>query len=731
MAKTPKRARTSTANPKKKRPLPVRILKWFGIAIFFIFVIGCVALAALWTSVTVPDPNEGFQTNTTTVYWNDGKSELGTFEVQNRTTIPYAEIPQYAKDALVASENRSFWTDPGFDIPSMFRAGLGILTGDQVTGGSTITQQYVKVFYLTQDRTITRKVEEIILAAKIGQSETKEEILANYLNTVYFGRGAYGIEAAADAYFQKHASELTLAEATELVTIINNPSALDPANGSTSMQLERYQYALKSMEEMGYITQAQRLEVYWALPEMPEYKVHNRFGGTNGYLLKYVEEELKSLGFTEGEINGGGLDVITTFSKKDQAALVKSVNATKKQMAADSGKKQSFYHPAATSIDNTNGEVIAMYGGTDYVKQPINWATTPRPVGSTMKPYALAAALKQGWALNDTVNGNSFTPPGAKQPIRNAGGGNYGQVTLLRATTGSINSAYVDLTLKMDDGPQSIREAANAAGVPDGPGWEEPTDTFALGYGEISTLSQAQGYSTFANYGIKRTAHTVRKVLDMNGVEKSLNRPEDTQALERDVAQDVTYALTKVAQDGTGSRATALGYPVAGKTGTRWVYVPEKGIQETTAVWFVGFTKQITTAVMLCGGEDGATDMGSIFGAGYPATIWLGYMETAMEGMDREYFLGQTDRRATHNPYTPSPTPTPTPTPTPEPEPEPEPEPTEPTDIPPTTAPPTTEVPPEPVQPSTEPPPPVSAPAPVPEEPHRASAAPSDAGAAP
>jgi membrane peptidoglycan carboxypeptidase len=175
------------------------------------FILACSGITALWLMVSIPDPNADFTTNTTQVYYRDGKRQLGTFQVQNRYTVSYEQIPENVRNAIVAAENRTFWTDPGFSIPALARAGIGILTGHEVTGASTITQQYVKVLYLTQERTLSRKVKELILAAKIGQSYSKEQILTNYLNTVYYGRGAYGIEAASQAYFKKSATKLELA----------------------------------------------------------------------------------------------------------------------------------------------------------------------------------------------------------------------------------------------------------------------------------------------------------------------------------------------------------------------------------------------------------------------------------------------------------------------------------------------------------------------------------------
>ncbi|MDR1790746.1 MAG: penicillin-binding protein [Propionibacteriaceae bacterium] len=718
-AKTPKKQRT-------RGQKVARVFMWIGVGLLSLILIGVIGIVILWNMVDLPDPNAEFSTNTTVVYYNDGTTQLGTFQVQNRRSISYTEIPQYVKDALVASENRTFWTDPGFDVFGMVRAvGSAVLGGETMTGASTITQQYVKIFYLTSERSLSRKVKEVILAAKIGQQYSKEEILTNYLNTVYYGRGAYGIEAASLAFFKKSAKDLDLAESVVLTSVINNPAGLDPANGEQQRAdlLERYQYTLKAMVEMNYITDAERLAIYADLPEFPEIKKSNIFGGAKGFLLQMVQDELLANGFTEAEVTGGGLRVTTTFDKKDQDALVKVAKEYTLEAAGNSKKKAADLHAGVASIDNATGEVLAVYGGPDYVENSRNWATTPRPVGSTFKPYALTAALEQGWVLSDKVNGSSFTPKGESKPVRNAGR-NWGRISLLNATTHSVNSAFVDLTMQLENGGQDVLDAANDCGVPSLPdrGWEA-NNRVALGTPEISPLNQAAGYSTFANEGHRVKAHVVREVKDMAGEVQYTAEYDEGIPLDRAVIRDVTYALTKVTQDGTGSRAAALDYPVAGKTGTAWYNDPESGLDKTVAAWFVGYTKQITTAVMFVAGDDGMGDLddftGGFYGSGFPAKLWLAYMETAMEGMDEEDFSGPTDRKSTRS-AEPKPTETdtgeiqrpsdePTETaatsePVLTPEPTPTPEPTEPVDNT-TPAPQPTETTPEPQPTETTPPP--------------------------
>ena len=690
MAK-PKRAAGTTT--KKKRNPWLRALGWLGITVLGLGVLGTIGVAIAYAQIELPDANRDFKTNTTFVYYADGKTQLGSFAVQNRVSIDFEDMNPHVKEAIVAAENRTFWTDPGFDVVALARAAKSLLGPEDTVGGSTITQQYIKVMYLTQEKTLSRKAKEILLAVKVGRELPKEQILQDYLNTVYFGRGAYGIEAASRAYFDKPQSELSLAEAVALAAIVNSPGNLDPANGDKHAAdlLERYQYTLNGLVEMGKITDAERKEIYRELPEFPKVKKDSTFGGPKGFLLQMVRDELVREGFSDDQVSGGGLRVITTFDAKAQAAAVKVTEKYAREVAG-SKKKAEDIHIGLASLDNETGGVVALYGGRDYTKNFVNWAMTRRPTGSTFKPYALAAGLREGWTLTDKVNGRSVTPPGESKPIT----ARYGQISLLDATTKSVNPAFVDLVIQMENGHDKVVQAAEDAGVPHDPSWDTTGYRIPLGGGEISPLSQAEGYSTFANQGRHVGWHVVAEVRDSRDQRLYAAAVAPEQAIEADVATDVTHALTKVTEFGTGYRAAQLGYPVAGKTGSYYV----ADLRETRSAWFVGFTRQITTAVMFVKGDKGTADLGQQFyGSGPPTLVWLEYMKVAMDGKEKLPFAPPTDRDSTRSP-SPEPseeeTPTPTPTPSETPSEEPTTEPTEPTTEPtePTT---------EPTEPTTEP----------------------------
>ncbi|MBK7822294.1 MAG: penicillin-binding protein [Tessaracoccus sp.] len=723
MAQSGKRPSGGGKKQAKKAPQGSRAKRFWkrlGITALVAFIVvglsGMGAFFFLYATTDLPDPNADFQTNTTFIYYRDGEERLGSLAVQNRQTISYAEMPQLMKDAVVAAENRTFWEDPGFSVTGIARGAFSIATGGELQGGSTITQQYIKILYLDSGQRLSRKVRELMLAIKMGRELPKEEILEGYLNTIYFGRGAYGIQAAARSFFLKDAKDLTLEESAALAAILNNPAAFNPSGGPEKLEklLGRYQYVLDGMLDMGAITQAEHDRAHPALPEFPEVPVNDRYGGWKGFLIKEVEKELEDKGFSEAEIQGGGLKIVTTLDKSMQAAAAKAGEEYPKRAAegAAGDPDPADLHVAIASVDTANGGILAMYGGPDYVKNSRNWATTPRAAASTFKAFATVAGLRNGFSLDSIFNGNTFTPRGDSKTIRNEFSHQYGPVTLRRATADSINTAFVDMTEQMPDGANEVAKAANDAGAPTGAGWDM-NNRIALGAAEVSPVNMASAYATFANSGERNEAHIVDRVLDRNGEVVYQAERAGEQTIDENVAANVTDALTSVVSEGTGTRASALGRPVAGKTGTNDID------GDITSAWFVGYTKQVSTAVMYVAGDSGVEDLetykrpqdGTFFGSTYPLMTWVDFMTTATEGMPVEQFDRareiRPERGKTAEPQrseSPSPSPSPTPTPSETPTETPTPTPTrtaEPTPTP--TATPTTEPTEEPTEPTEEP----------------------------
>ncbi|GAA1832754.1 transglycosylase domain-containing protein [Microlunatus capsulatus] len=632
------------ATSKKQRTRGQRWARRILIGLVSLVVLGLVGGTAVvgvgYATTDLPDANADFETATTFVYYGDGKAELGSFAIQNRQPLTLDEMPKTIKDAVVAAENRSFWTDRGISLRGMARAAYVIARGGSLQGGSTITQQYIKIKYLYSEQTATRKFKELFLAYKINKQLSKEQILEGYLNTIYFGHGAYGIEAASQNFFDEDAKKLSVPQAAVLASVINNPSAFDPDDEDNLPRLrDRYRYVLQSMADTGAITQAEADKHAKKLPKFPEIKTNERYGGPKGFLLKMVERELTDAGFTSEQINGGGLKITTTFDKAAQNAAVKAAQDVTEQAADASGEKASKLHAGIASVDVNTGEVLALYGGPNYVKNSRNWATTPRPTASTFKTYALAAGLKDGYSLHSLFRGSSFNLPGDPTIVRNEYSQSYGyQTSLLNATTYSINTAFVDLVTTMKDGKNKVLDVARAAGAPKATGWDAAPRNIPIGTPEVSPLNMASGYATFANDGTAVQNHVVKEVEDADGKVIYKAEPKKKRAVSEDIAHDVTFALSSVVENGTGQRVQTLNRPVAGKTGTNGV-TDTKGKDIVNSSWFVGYTKQISTAVMYVAGDSGSESLddyrrpgdSTFFGGTYPAQTWDQYMQVATD----------------------------------------------------------------------------------------------------
>ncbi|HET6625173.1 MAG TPA: transglycosylase domain-containing protein, partial [Nocardioidaceae bacterium] len=667
-------------NAKSRPGLGRRILKWFLLAVLACFLLGAAAFAYGYASTDVPDPNQDFQTQTTFVYYADGKTELGRFATQNRVSIPLADVPEHVQDAVIAAEDRTFYTNRGIDPKGIVRAAFSNATSESTQGASTITQQYVKVLYLSQERTFTRKAKEAFLSLKIQNQMSKNEILEGYLNTIYFGRGAYGIQAAAQAYFDKDAKDLTVREGAVLASVLNSPGNFDPAEGKESRQrlLGRYQYVLNGMAEMGTLDQAAAEKAARRLPEFPEIEQKDTYGGQRGHMLTMVKRQLRAEGFNDAEIEGGGLRVTTTFTKKAMRAAKKAVREER-----PGGLRK--LHVAVASVDPSNGALRGMFAGQDYLKSQINWATAGGSPGSAFKPFALAAGIKDGFSLRDTFEGNSpyYFPNGDTVVNEGPGDGNdYGSsVSLLTATEESINTAYIDMTVSMDNGPQKILDTAVKLGIPrEAPGLK-PNSGISLGSATISPIDMANSYGSIANGGRSNDWYVLSRVTSAQGDELYKEPKKPKRAISADIAADTSYALQQVVQHGTGTNALALGRPAAGKTGTA-----TNGNGDVSSSWFVGYTPQLSTAVMYVRGDGNDALNGympSYFGADYPTRTWTATMQHALEGTEvldfpEPVFLDGEAPTSGHEPaptYTPPP-PTPTQTPSKEPTTE-EPEPTE------------------------------------------------------
>ena len=445
------------------------------------------------------------------------------------------------------------------------------------------------------------------------------------MNTIYFGRGAYGIQTAAETYFGTQAKDLTREQAAVLAAIINAPGLYSPDTHRDRLEA-RYGYVLNGMVEQGWLTPDERDDALVSFPEVLERRTGQTFAGPTGYLLAAVKAEVLAKGFTEDQVDAGGLRIVSTFDKQAQKAAVAAV----KEAGPTTGAKR--LRIGLASVVPGTGEVVAMYGGADYLKNPLNNATQAiAQAGSTFKPFALAAAAEAGIALDSQWPGNSPHTVNA-YTFQNYANTSYGpSVSLLRGTENSVNSVYVEVENRV--GVTAVRDMALRAGIPDTTtGWDTTADlTFVLGTASPHTLDVANAYATFAARGQRATPTVLRRVGTADG--RTLYTPATAgeQTMDANTADLVNHALQSVVANGTGRPALALGRPVAGKTGSTDDYL---------SAWFAGYTPQLATAVTFSKDNkagnpvslSGTGGMPQFYGSGYPARVWTAYMIGALEG---------------------------------------------------------------------------------------------------
>ena len=665
------------------------------------------AFIAAYYMISVPDPNTLLRAQTTVISYADGTQIAKLYE-QDRTNVDLDTVPIHAQRAVLAAENRDFYSDPGISITGAARALWVTLTTDRTEGGSTITQQYVKNMYLTQERSYERKIKEVFISLKIDRELTKDELLEDYLNTIYFGRGAYGIQAASQAYYGKNAADLTVAESALLAARIQDPVAFDDPDNATDLQA-RYDYVLDGMVTEGWLPSADRATQ--VLPAIRDNSGDVRFAGQSGYLVAATQNELARLGFTEEDIQRGGLRVRTTFVPQAQAAAEAAIAAALPPMA----EWPANFHAALAAVRPGTGEVVALYGGRGYqagafYNDAIQGAAQP---GSTFKPFALVAGLQNEISLRDRFNGannREFPEYDSGRPVPNFGGSSYGNIDLVTATENSVNTAFVDLTIEV--GPDKVVQSAIAAGIPEGTQDLVAQPSVVLGVANVHPVDLANAYATLAAGGQRAGWHVVTEVLGPDGEVRYAAAPAPEQVIPADVVSDVSFALQAVVEDGSGFAAQELGRPSAGKTGTT---------NDNKSSWYAGYVPQLSAAVALWAEGSGASLAGfggldTVTGGSFPASVWTAFMQGALAGVDVAEFPepayvndgdDESDDEPAPTTTTTTAAPPPPPTETESPPPTSEPPTSEPpTSEPPTSEPPTTEPPPTTTKPPTVPPPP-------------------------
>ncbi|GAB7098981.1 hypothetical protein JCM3263A_04550 [Thermobifida fusca] len=608
---------------KRKKPLWWRITRAGLIVIVLLVGLVTGAFAYAYSMFEVPDAAQADATAQGSIfYYADGSvlTERGV----NRKPVSLDEVPEHVQNAILSAENRGFWDEPGVSITGTARAVWSTVTGKQLQGGSTITQQFVRNYYegLSQEQTIERKLKEIIIALKVDRSQSKEWILEQYLNTIYFGRNAYGIQAAAEAYYDKDVGDLTPDEAAFLAAAIQQPTKFGFADSDTTPEMEsRWQYVVNGLVDMGSITEAEAAEYKFPkpLPERPQDNID--LSGYKGYMFQQAMKELEELGYTEDNINRGGYEIHTTFDPKLMELAYEAVQETVPIDDLPEGVRVGL-----SVVDPKTGGVLAFYGGEDYFENQYDSAFLgTAQAGSAMKPYVLAAALKEGLSLHTVVDGRGPRYINGTR-IQNAGNAPGGPMNLIQATAVSNNLGYIDLAQRV--GLEKVAETAYAMGLPEGS--IDLVPVLPLGANSVSPTDQAGGYATFANGGEHIETHVVASIINKEG-EEERPEPKRNRVLTKEQAADATYAMRQVITSGTGTAAN-IGRPAAGKTGTT---------DGSVAAWFVGYTPQLSAAVGIYSGDNQrfyVPGWGTLSGGTLPATVWRTFMQKALADKPVEDF---------------------------------------------------------------------------------------------
>ncbi|MFI1713590.1 transglycosylase domain-containing protein [Streptomyces sp. NPDC053513] len=643
------------------------------------------AATIAYSQVEIPNEADTAKSQNNIYYWANGDRMVATGSGTNRQIVPFAEIPKSMQNAVISAENKTFWDDSGVDPMGIARAVWNMAKGGETQGGSTITQQYVKNNRLDdQSQTITRKVKELFISMKVGNEVDKDVVMAGYLNTSYYGRGAYGIQAASRAYFNKDVGKLNPSESALLAAVLKGATYYDPAGypeidpqasreANTARATKRWKWILDEMEKDGHISAAERAK-YTTFPKVQPPRKSANLGGQIGYLVATADQNMKNqFGITEEQLQRGGYQIYTTFEKDKVDKMEATIKNVIKENIDPKKRPLTDTHVqfGGASVDTATGKIVAIYGGVDATKHfRSNADATGAQVGSTFKPFVLAAAMKDGvrdkrlgpdqdesqrtivdpdkslYNGKDDLtirkyNGEIWRDDnGDEWKQSNDEDASYGPISLRYAMIKSANSPYVQLG--MDVGIDKVRDAAMRAGLREESLVKGEFPSFSLGVSSPSAIRMAGAYATFANEGEQNDPYSVEKVVREGTTFKHEAKPKT--AFSPAIANNVTDVLRSVVDDdrGTGRKARIPGRAVAGKTGTT---------DDNMSAWFVGYTKQLATAIDMYRFDDDETKQGrkfekmygtgdqpTIHGSSFPSRIWREYMTDAVKDMPVEDF---------------------------------------------------------------------------------------------
>jgi len=519
--------------------------------------------------------------------------------------VTLSDMSPYIPEAIIAIEDRRFYSHFGFDPIGLGRAVVtNVLTGHAVQGGSTLTQQLAKNLFLSPDRTLERKVQEVLLALWLEHKYTKDQILTMYLNRVYFGSNAYGVEAASRRYFNKSAKDVNLGEAAMLAGLVKAPSRLSPARDPAAAEA-RAQLVLQAMRDQGFISEA---DIKTAMAQPPT-RTKSYWSGAENYVADMVMDQLPKL------IGGDVKEDLIVDTTLDMSLEEKAERALSDVLEKE-GKKLNASQASLVSVDAT-GAVRALVGGRDYAQSQFNRAVTAkRQPGSAFKPFVYTAALEAGLTPNSIRNDlpvkiGNWAPENYEQRYS-------GPVTLATAVAKSLNTVAAQLVAEV--GPEQVIKVAHRLGIESD---LQANNSIALGTSEVSLLELTSAYATFMNGGFKVAPHVITKVTTASGkVLYQTNTDNPQRVLNPDIVTNMNAMMAGVIANGTGKAARIPGWQAAGKSGTT---------QSFRDALFVGFTSHLTTGVWF--GNDDGKSMRKVTGGGLPAKAWKEFMVAAHKGI--------------------------------------------------------------------------------------------------
>ncbi len=606
---------------------------------------------AMYAATDIPKDLNSFATQQNNVfYWADG-TEMARTGLVNRQDVPLDQVPEHVRWAVLAAENATFYSDPGISVKGIGRAVYQMGSGGDTQGGSTITQQYVKNAYLNQHRSVGRKIDEAFIALKLDRQVGKNEILSGYLNISWFGRGSYGIERAAQAYYGKDVSQLDPSEGAFLAAVLKGASLYDPALGAENRAraVERWSWILDRMVEIGKLSATDRAR-YTVFPEPQAPPQQAGLSGQTGYLVDLARSYAQShADISPAQFDLGGYQIYTTFEKPRQTALTQAVQDAAKTLDPEHRPADQNVHLGASSVA-VDGRILAVYGGPDYLKQGFNNANTVNvPAGSAFTPLVYAAGLDQGVQRErqgkrtpvqpstsyngdngvdlQTPEGPYWGRDGKKAKAANDGGRSWGPISLRTAIEQSVNGPMQQLG--MDVGLDNVRRSALGFGLlPESIGDLVPA--FSLGNSTPSAIRLADAYTAFGGgKGMRTDPYSVTRV-SRNGTDVPVQRPAAVRAAGEAVAANVDGALRGAVKEGTGKAVGQAVPDAAGKTGVN---------QARTAGWFVGYRGAVSTSVTVFRMDPKNLDLLPLTGvagadpatpdSALPAAIWAAYMKAS------------------------------------------------------------------------------------------------------